>query len=360
MPGGSDLKAQVLDSGICSLCGACLDWCPYLKNLEDRLVMPFDCKQDDGRCYKVCPRTFTDWKQVHDAFLDGEMTAELGSYTAIHKVRSRQAVGGQQDGGTVSMLLKTALEEHLAEVSLMTGSAGGLVPQPILGGLDDIRKTAGSRFLVSPGLRKVREAQKTGVKRAVAVGRPCQVQAARKFQLNLDDEPRLELLVIGLFCMWSLNWDFKDYLERQFPGETIGSVSIPRHAVQVQTGAGVRELPTGTVKEFIAKGCSYCLDMTAELADISVGAFEIEAGWNTVIIRSQAGKNLFDKAMSKGYLEVAPYPESELAVLKTASFNKKAGNLRNVQDGLKEGRFKAFVDLSAAEYQQLIEGTVKS
>ena len=355
MPGGSDLKAQALDSGICSLCGACLDWCPYLKNLEDRLVMPFDCKKEDGRCYKVCPRTSTDWKQVHDAFLEGEIAVELGSYTAIYKVKSRQALPGQQDGGTVSTLLKTALEEDLAEVALMTGNTEGLVPQPILGGLDDIKKAAGSRFLASPGLRKVIEAQKIGLKKVAVVGRPCQVQATRKFQLNLSDEqPQLQFMVIGLFCMWSLGWDFKNYLERKFPGETISSVSIPRHAVQVHTSNGIKELPTETAKGFIAKGCSYCIDMTAELADISVGAFEAESGWNTVIIRSQAGKTLFDKALERGYLEVLPYPESELELLKTASVNKKAGNLRNVQDGLKEGKFESFIDLSAPEYQQLI------
>ncbi|MBP1761578.1 MAG: hypothetical protein H6Q64_1120, partial [Firmicutes bacterium] len=50
MPGGTELKNEVLTSSTCALCGACLDWCPYIANLEDHLVLRFDCNVTEGRC----------------------------------------------------------------------------------------------------------------------------------------------------------------------------------------------------------------------------------------------------------------------------------------------------------------------
>lgn len=48
MPGGMDLKNEVFQSSTCALCGACLDWCPYIANMEDHLVMRFDCNVGKG------------------------------------------------------------------------------------------------------------------------------------------------------------------------------------------------------------------------------------------------------------------------------------------------------------------------
>jgi len=352
MSGGAELKAQVLDSAVCSLCGACLDWCPYLKIMEDHLVVPFDCQKEEGRCCKVCPRTCTDWKEVRSKFTEGEDSPELGTYMSLYRVKAVTPVNGQQDGGTVTTLLQTALENGVAQAALITGNTDEIIPQPLIGGLEEIKQSAGSRFLASPGMRRIMEARKKNLESLVVVGRPCQIQAVRKMQTNLPEEVP-EILTIGLFCMWSLSWDFKNFLQKEFPGKEIKGISIPRHAVQVHTDSGTYELPTSTVKNYVSPGCSYCLDMTSELADLSVGAFESESGWNTLIVRSQAGQKLLDQARQKGALLIEPYPESELSGLETASFNKKARNLSHIQQGVQERKIAAFIDTSQPEYQAL-------
>ena len=45
----------------------------------------------------------------------------------------------------------------------------------------------------------------------------------------------------------------------------------------------------------VEKGCVYCDDFTAKLADISVGSVGSEDGYSTVIVRSEKGKKLLDK-----------------------------------------------------------------
>lgn len=112
-----ELKNDVLTKEICTLCGACLDWCPYLKNTEDHLVLRFDCNVPHGRCYSVCPRTFTDWEAINKNYLaDTPKCVEIGAYYKVYKVKARENINGQQDGGTVSNLLKTTLESFAEKI----------------------------------------------------------------------------------------------------------------------------------------------------------------------------------------------------------------------------------------------------
>jgi coenzyme F420-reducing hydrogenase beta subunit len=112
----------------------------------------------DGRCYSVCPRTLTDWQKIRDEALgETPYNGEVGRYHSVFKVRSTVSFNGQQDGGTVSGLLLTALEENMAGAALVTGSGEDrLTPSPILGNIDAVKRAAGSRFLSSPGMRKYR------------------------------------------------------------------------------------------------------------------------------------------------------------------------------------------------------------
>lgn len=366
MPGGTRLKEEVLITSACSLCGACLDWCPYLKNLEDHLVMPFDCPVEEGRCYSVCPRTPTDWEPIEARYLPSSPgTREVGPYLAVYKVKATSTIPAQQDGGTVTTLVKTALEEKLAEAALLTGSQDALTPSSYIAcQSSEIDQAAGSRFLASPGLRSWTEAQQKGITSLAVVGRPCQVQALRKIQFNRPpDQPELDVISIGLFCMWSLSWEFKDYLARQYPGVNISRMTIPQHGIELSTSAGAISLPIEKVREFIRPGCTYCLDMTSELADISVGALEAAPGWNTVIVRSQRGAELLDKARNNGTLVVEEYPCGEWERLMQASLNKKTRGLTALEEAVAAGRIKSFLDLSSPRYQQILartEGRAKS
>lgn len=353
MPGGRDLKNDVINSSLCALCGACLDWCPYIKNLDDNLVITFDCSVNDGRCYSVCPRTYTNWKLLDHKFLeDSDWNQELGSYKKIYRVRLTNPIPGQQDGGTVSALMISALQDRAVEALLLTGNREAIEPEAFIGHtLSDIKRAAGSKFLASTGLRKIIEASDQGIKNLLVVGRPCQIQALRKMQLYQAEQLKgMDIFTIGLFCMWSLSWDFLNYLQNEYPGLNINSMAIPRHGVEIETSGGVKVIPIEKVREFIRPGCHYCLDMTSELADLSVGAFEPEQGWNTVIVRSTKAITLLRRAVEKGLLQIEEYPETELQLLKQASVNKKARNLKLLNELIETGLIKPPVELAQYEY----------
>jgi coenzyme F420 hydrogenase subunit beta len=65
----------------------------------------------------------------------------------------------------------------------------------------------------------------------------------------------------------------------------------------------------------IEKGCAYCDDFTAKLADISVGSVGSPDGYSTVIVRSDAGKKLLEKlALTRG--DINTEEVTKLSILK--------------------------------------------
>ena len=96
--------------------------------------------------------------------------------------------------------------------------------------------------------------------------------------------------------------------------------------------------------------CRYCIDSTAEFADLSVGAARFGGecdemcGWNQVIVRSQCGKDLIELAREKGMLEFREAPASALQDLKNAAAEKKRKALKNSVE--KSGSVKNLLYLS--------------
>ena len=70
--------------------------------------------------------------------------------------------------------------------------------------------------------------------------------------------------------------------------------------------------------------------MTSELADISVGMFEGRPGWNTVILRSAKGAELFAESCRQGFTEADDFPAENLKHLSRAAADKKDRSLRTL------------------------------
>ena len=74
--------------------------------------------------------------------------------------------------------------------------------------------------------------------------------------------------------------------------------------------------------------------MTAEFCDLSVGGarsadgWDIDKGWNQVIVRSEKGEQLLKLAREKGILEFKEVPETGLDKIKNASIGKKRSGLK--------------------------------
>jgi len=140
--------------------------------------------------------------------------------------------------------------------------------------------------------------------------------------------------VIGLFCGWDLANGFHQFLQENFDLSQVIKFDIPHHPAHtfdVYTKSGKESVELDEIRKFINPACSYCWDMTAQFADISVGSGRaMFKGWNTVIVRTKTGAELMDIAKTKRVLETQPIPLESLTHLKEVALNKKKRALSNI------------------------------
>ena len=78
------LQEQVLDTGLCTHCGACVNLCPYYASYDDRIVVLDQCTIIDGACNDICPRQPTDLPALGRLlFEEKDITPEAGAIKAF-------------------------------------------------------------------------------------------------------------------------------------------------------------------------------------------------------------------------------------------------------------------------------------
>jgi len=300
-----------------------------------------DCTLAQGRCYAFCPRTPVDLDLLSQAVFGARYSKqELGTAKQVWMSRAAGGAMGSraQYGGTVSALAAFALRTGLIDTAVLTSSDNGMLPRGrAVREEAGVLACAGSNFIASPTLRTFNreaagEAQRIGV-----VATPCQALALAKMKVSpLENRNHVDKLslVIGLFCTWALKYqDFVRFLGERVPLSEVIKVDIPpppANVFEVYTDSTRVAIPLDQVRAFVRPTCNFCLDMTAEFADVAVGAAEGIQGWNTLIVRSEAGAKLVEAARADGALEVAPLPDANLEHLKEAAVLKKTRGLSNI------------------------------
>ena len=65
-------------------------------------------------------------------------------------------------------------------------------------------------------------------------------------------------------------------------------------------------VPIKEITHLAREDCELCFDLTSESADISIGSIGSPSGWNTVILRTEKGKYLYDELISNDFIESKP------------------------------------------------------
>jgi coenzyme F420 hydrogenase subunit beta len=208
----------------------------------------------------------------------------------------------------------------------------------------NLRKNTGSKFTVSPTVAAFNRIAAEDTKKIGVVATPCQALALAKMKLkpHPDDSNNIDKLelVIGLYCGWTLSAEkFGELLIRNkidLSGITGMDIPAGKNALELNAGNEIKSIPFADVRDCIRESCSYCLDSTAEFADISVGSarfgsdWEEMRGWNQLIVRSDRGQRLVDLAVARGVLEIREAPAESLKELKNAAAEKKKTALQNI------------------------------
>ena len=340
------LKRYVLDEGLCTGCGACVGLCPYQVIYHDRTVQLHQCDLEDGKCYAFCPRTATDFAALRELlFEQNDLTPEIG---AVKGYYFSQATDPElrkiaQHGATVTALMELALAEGLIDSAIVSSRDQEFMQNgAIVSDRGALRKNAGSKFTVSPTVAAFNQLVTEDKGNIGVVATPCQALALAKMKLVKEDNPRIDQLklVVGLYCGWTLSAEkyTKLLLEKNIGLESITGMDIPagKNILELFTNNGVKSIPFDEVQNCIREACLYCMDSTAEYADVSVGSarfagnWEDVRQWNQLIVRTKKGRELVELAVKKGVLEVREAPAESLKELKDAAVKKKKEALKNI------------------------------
>jgi coenzyme F420 hydrogenase subunit beta len=335
------LRERVIDAGLCTHCGACVNLCPYYASHQDRIVVLDECDLTEGGCQDVCPRLPTDEAALKGALFDeADLTPEAGAVKAFYITRAadERVRGGAQHGGTVTALIQLALRESLIETAVLAGEGEPLLPSGVgVTRADQSARLSKSRFVASPNVTLFNELARGKTESIGIVATPCQSLALAKMRSSrsprVHESVKKLRLVIGLFCGWAFSSSLlKELLASRVDLDSITGMDIPPsqyHSLEVFTTDGKISISLDEVQKCVRTCCHSCSDMTAEFSDVSVGSarlpegWEVARSWNQLIVRTEAGQELVALARSNGVLEFRDVPEGNLERLKKAAQKKK-------------------------------------
>jgi coenzyme F420 hydrogenase subunit beta len=336
--GSKELVNDVARRDLCIGCGMCVNICPYFKTYKGKSAMLFPCTLEQGRCNAHCPKTEVDldalsrffWNEPYDG-------APLGRFKRIVAAKAGQKVSGSfQGGGSVSALVACALDSKLVKGAVLTAAKGiepvaRLVTEPA-----QAAACAGSKFIAAPTLAALNQAAREGTRRLAVVGTPCQMTAVAQMRMNplkREDFEDPVALTVGVFCNLALDHrQLVAYLSERMDIAEITGMDIPpppAEVLVVKTRDGEKQFSLNEIRRLIPHTCFICPDMTAEWSDVSVGMYEGRTGWNTLLVRTQAGLELVDRAVTDGWLVTEAFPRENEKALSRAALAKKERSFRN-------------------------------
>lgn len=334
------------DGKSCSGCAMCQATCPVgcIEVDDGKVSINMDTCVRCGLCYEACPRSFLP-KPVLDWATGGRLASKeevkTGFFIEAWSARTLDPAidAVKQDGGIVSSLLAHAFSAGKIEAALGSAMDAGIPWKPaavVMRGKDDVVKAAGTKYVNTPTLKLLRQ---VAGKPVAVVGTPCMMQALKKADIYPAGTLGLDNVKyrIGIFCMESFTHAGIKQLAEKILEVSLASI----RKMDINEGQFFVYMDNGEKKSVSMKeitrlarmGCHGCYDLTSEMADISVGSIGSPAGWNTVLVRTPAGKELFDEAVASGLVERKPIEDvqpglpllKKLALVKKRNYEKTEG-----------------------------------
>jgi coenzyme F420 hydrogenase subunit beta len=328
-----ELKAEVIDTGLCTGCAGCVISCPHDVigydhsqggytpfHLEDELG-PDDCGhgvKGCTSCTRACPR-FRLWEGQADEHLFGRTRNDdevAGIYSDIMLTRASDQMVHQmgQDGGLVSAILLWAMEHDYIDASLVSYLEGDATSWKAVPGVaatrDEVLAAAGSRYTYSANTLAIDEALEAGHTRLALVGMSCQSSVPPvMWSRKIGKISKPIVFNLGLLC--SKTFDdaiFEELFRAKYGLERADIVKMNIKGVfQLWLRDGsYREVNLKECHAWTREGCTHCPDFAAEHADISCGGIGENADWTLTIIRTELGREIMSRMIADGSVEARP------------------------------------------------------
>ncbi len=339
-PHWKELFSEVVTSGLCTGCAACVVACPHDVldyESEGGVYKPWHLDIDGGRegcthgdkgctmCTRACPR-FRNWESEIDThrFARERTDDEVFGVGDVMLARARdpEVLAHSQDGGFVSALLIHALETNVIDAALVSrleGDGSTWVARPAVARTrEDVLASAGSRYTYSANLLAYPEAVEGGAERIALVGMGCMASAPGAMQVRKAGKIARRLsLTIGLLC--SKTFDdaiFEELFEAKYQIHRADIVKMNIKGIfQIWTRDGAfHEVPLKEAHAYTREGCTHCPDFAAEHADISTGGIGAFGDWTLVIVRTDQGRSLMSDLTQADLIETRPGDDDPGAV----------------------------------------------
>jgi coenzyme F420 hydrogenase subunit beta len=339
-PHWRQLFSEVVTSGLCTGCAACVIACPHDVldyDSDNGVYKPWHLDIDGGRadcthgetgctlCTRACPR-FRNWESEIDTKLFArERTADevygIGD-VLLARASDPELLESGQDGGFVSALLIYALENDVIDAALVSGLEGDgstWVARPhVVRTRQEVLDTAKSRYTYSANLLAYPQAVQEGAERIAIVGMGCMASAPGVMQSRKAGKIARRLsLSIGLMCSKTFDDSiFEGLFEAKYhiKRADIKKMNI-KGVFQIWTHDGaMHEVPLKEAHAFTREGCLLCPDFAAEHADISTGGIGAFGDWTLVIVRTDKGRELMSALKEKGLVQTRPGDDDPGAV----------------------------------------------
>jgi coenzyme F420 hydrogenase subunit beta len=244
-------------------------------------------------------------EQVHgkSRALDNPKQLYFGVHQAMHSARRKDPIPGAQWTGIVSTIGMRALEKGWVDAVLCVQASpeDRFQPQPILARTSaEVLAARVNKPTLSPNLSVLDEIPKQGIKRLLAIGVGCQIQALRTVQDKIGLE---ELYVLGTPCVDNVNRQgLQKFLDTtsHSPSTVVHYEFMQDFQVHFRHEDGhIEKVPffglnTKELKDVFSPSCLSCFDYTNALADLVVGYMGAPFQWQWLLVRNDRGQKLMD------------------------------------------------------------------
>jgi coenzyme F420 hydrogenase subunit beta len=245
--------------------------------------------------------------------LDNPDELYFGVHQDMMAARKQQPIEGAQWTGIVSTIAIEMLNRGIVEgvVCVQNTEEDRFQPMPIIARTpEDILAARVNKPTLSPNLSVLEQIEKSGMKRLLAIGVGCQIQALRAVEKQLGLE---KLYVLGTPCVDNVTRaGLQKFLETtsRSPETVVHYEFMQDFRVHFKHEDGSTEtvpffgLKTNKLKDVFAPSCMSCFDYVNSLADLVVGYMGAPFGWQWIVVRNDTGKEMLD--LVKDQLDTQP------------------------------------------------------